>query len=489
MSSITAEIEKYTQENNIPGLCDLVPQVVASNNETDRNQLLESIESILGVWMYDFHCSKGGDPSEYPYADGIDALQILTGVDKTVDRVEYILMCGDYSKNTGDLAHSKMYYEQSETILKQFTHEQPQNSAGYSSLIYTYENFPTNDPLEAEIYLVKALDLAADRFNASADGFYIANLYLLYRDNEPAHLHERIQNQRRAFFAECYEKATKDPIFALKIGTEMHRWLSNRQSAVSPEIELEILRMLEAATLCATSTEHFDLVSAGHVFSKSGATFKRDDFLLIAESLFSKALTQPDAFSLIYVYIAEVKEKRAVLLENSYSPEQAQVLRDEIKSHYLRNWKLYTDDISYLSHATEYLTQSISVLPPSQVPRPLLNDICLMALAAERTGGGHYWYPYGALFSTFLLMGKDNDAKLWLGRGYRILNMLVEDKIKSILADAIAKKYSDDILTFIQKLIFHLDHHVDKTVWRGGPPHDQISQMTLAEIESWLTTQ
>tara|TARA_B110001454_G_C12723218_1_gene435890 strand:+ start:6961 stop:8430 length:1470 start_codon:yes stop_codon:yes gene_type:complete len=488
MSSITAEIEKYKQENNVPGLCELVPQVVATRNEDDRTHLLDAIEGILQVWMYDFHCGKGGDPTDYPYAEGIDALQILSDSDKTIDRVEYILICGDFRKRENDLAQAQEYYKQSETILKPFIHENPDNGVAYSNLIYTYQYFPTNDPLESEIFLVKALDLVAERFNATADGFYLSNLYLLYQDNIPAHLVERFQNQRRAFFAECYEKAIEDPIFALKMGTEFHRWLTDRELPTSPEIELEILRMLEAATLCATSEEKFDLITAGHTFSTEGARFKRDDFLLVAESLFSRALKQPGAFSLIYVYIAQVKEKRAVLFDNSCLPEQAQALREEIKSHYLRNWKLFSDDISYLSHATEYLIKSVESIPAGQIQPALLRDICLMALAAERAGECHYWYPYGVLFSAFLLMEKENDAKLWLGRGYRALNIVVEDKIKETMNEAIKKKASNDVISFIQKLIYHLDHHVDKTFWPGSPPHAQISQMTLVEIETWLAT-
>jgi hypothetical protein len=123
---------------------------------------------------------------------------------------------------------------------------------------------------------------AAIKVNAPADEFHLAKLRLLYGNGYHPHLSERIEIQRRAFFAECFERATKDPTFDLPIGSEVSRWLSENHRPLLPALELEILRIVEAAALIDKGSEKLDFVSAGHVFLQDGERFRRFDFLVVA---------------------------------------------------------------------------------------------------------------------------------------------------------------------------------------------------------------
>jgi hypothetical protein len=101
-------------------------------------------------------------------------------------------------------------------------------------------------------------------------------------------------------------------------------------------------------------------------------------------------MKQPNSTSLINVYLTELKEKRTALWEDSSSLDLAKPLRDEIKGGYLSDWNPFSGDISYLSHAMLYLIDSNSDTPRLRIPDSQLEEIRLMALAAQRTGGGHY---------------------------------------------------------------------------------------------------
>ncbi len=482
--SIQDEIQKLTSDQDMVGLYELVPRVLKNKITSELVHLCESIEEIYEIWLFDFSCNKGGNPANYPYLKALDALKLLGASDIVSRKAEFLLCCGEYCKRNGDTIQALKHFKESEEILIALLSEQPSNGYAYSRLIYIYDNFPTEDPLEAEIKFIQALDLEKN-FNSFDDKFSFANIYLLYRAYSPPNLSARINSQRKKFFISILEKARQDPLFGLKISGEFNRWVANLEKEISSEIKNEIIQILEMAMPCGTSNEKLDLVNAGHVFSKQGARFGRIDFLLTAESLFRRALLGPQAFSLIHVYIAEAQEDRAKLADKHGSQVEAMSIRLEIKDHYLSNWKLYQSDISYLSHAIEYLFNSVATNPISEQWKNFLNEIRLVALAAEKIGGGHYWFPYNFLFSIHLLLGEKQEAKLWLGRGYILLNTLVEEKIYELLNE-VEKRNDTETAEFIRRLRFHLENNLDKGVWQGNRGFGEIGKMNLDEIEAWL---
>lgn len=489
-------IKEYYKKENILALCNLVPLALMSKNETYINDIENSIESILDIWLYDFFSFKNGDPSDYPYVEGLEALQNLNSKrDIRISKVDYLICCGNYYKTQNEIIKATSYYNKAEVIAKNMFENDNEDAESYSKLMYIYSNFPTQNIQEKEINLNQALNLMA--YATSIDypeKFYISNIFLLCRDYDvSADMMNRIIEIRKEFIAKCYIQAKHNPLFAFNFNNNLIRCLANNKYTSFIEVDTVSEGFLELAMPIGDfidknepSIQWRTMLDAGHIFLEKGISGKREDFLLVAEDLFNRILKSKHYFSLLHVYIANVKKARADLLFENGNFNENKIMKDNICNYYLDNWK-DNKDISYLSNAIKYLTDSFlqdSNLLIKSSPH-ILNEIINMALTAEEQGRGGYWFPYEALFILNLEIGDLDNAKLWLAKGYRSLNILAEKEIKS-LDTLVKKRYSKQASDFLHKIIYHLDNKLDKSFWSGSPPYDQTLIMTIDDFNKWL---
>lgn len=481
-----SDIENYINQQNIPALTDLVPIAIKSPDQFDKTRLSDAIDGILNYWMYDFSCKKGGDPREYPFEEGLKAIHELTQKDVFLKEIEYQLACGDYCRDKNDFAIAqKFFLDVSDRLVKRLD-SQPWDNQAYSRLVYTYQCFPTENEKEKLSYFEKALEVIENRFLSTNADFYFVNLDFLYRGPFPLEFESRLAIQRRVFFKPCIRKAYEDSLFALELAASLHHWLRYPHNPLTNEISADFIQIIEAASHCVSNPGNFDLVTTGQIFAQEGARFERIDFLHTAEILFERALKQSSAFSLIHVYIANNKIQEALLAEKSGDLQKAQSLRTWVKERYLQDWRLHQNDLSYLSHATEFLLNSVEADPNNEMSKNILSEIILMALASEKKGDTHYWFPYLHLIQAYLLLSEIEQVKFWFARGYRALNILVENEIKDFHKQLIKNKSSEELLQFVEKIIFHLDNYLDKRFWNGGLSYSDLTKMTLSDLENWI---
>lgn len=488
MSLSKIDIQKFIETEDIPSLCALVDESLKNGDKAEHQSLFEAISEVINIWVYDFYCQKGGDPSAYPFLQGIEALEALSKKELPTDKGEYLLLCMEYYSDLGDLKRAKQYAEQSEKLFEKAIATEPKDEKAFAHLIHLNARYPTTDATEAQQKFGKALDLLDEAIQIS-DSFFKTKLYRLYQEEIPPSIRPRVEKERDLFFNECSEKSKKDALFSLRLCDAYMRIIEDVDDSLRPRVEKDFLHFLELSTSCLRSEHIFDYVKAGQIFSKMGAHFERIDFLLLSEELFKKSTTQAGGDSEINSYGLRSMESRAILLEKNNDSKGAKALRQEVRTVYLENWKKHTLDISYLSQANQYLLAYALSTPPSEVSKDLLGNIHSIGLAAENRGEGYYWFPYEHLFWSNILLGQEEEAKLWIGRGYFFMNVLIKDQVKRLLINT-EKKCSPQVFKFIQKLATHLDNINDKDTWSGGPDnYKKNKEISLKEIEAWLTKQ
>ena len=479
------QITKYLNEENILELCKLIPNALIENHPEHVSQLAEAIKEILNIWLYDFSSLKGGDPSTYPFREGLNALETLIQQNTEEQWATYLLYCGQYCEINKDYNKSREYYDKSILLFKQILAKSPQNESVYSKLAHMYIDYPTINSEEKKNKISEVLDLF-EKSKTYTNGFYITNVYILYRIKEYYGYDNRVEKLRKDFINASNIKAKNEPLFAVTIASNFFYDFNNKypSTLLLEEIKNNISYFLEMAIPHIDDIkEGLDLTKAGHTFYDVGKDFEREDFLLTAVKVFKKALNASNSFSLIHVYIAKAKESIAVLLSKKGNDIEAKSLRQEVCNYYIDNWK-QNKDISYLSHSIEYLFYFGEMYNSLS---EFLKEIELMSLTAERLGQGGYWYPYYFLFEVYLHTGQIDDAKLWLARGYRILNIIIEKDLRK-LSISIEKSKNMDIINFLKNIIFHLDRYTDKNISYDNLSYDKLCKMTLEDFDKWLNT-
>jgi hypothetical protein len=482
------DLDIFIEKEDVAGLCDLAQQYLTTGLDTDRLHISGAIQSILNLWLYDFSASKGGDPSKYPVLRGLETVEALNQESLLVERAEFFFICSGYYIENGDLKKALHYAQQCESVLQNALEKNPDDVSAYSQLIELYQRYPATDENEAQKKYTEAIDLVNSGILIS-DLFLKTKISLLYPGPDPkslpATLVARIQFERDALTPALAEKAKQYPNFAISFSDELFQIWEHADTNLKPRLEKELLTMLEFGLSCLQNEQPFDYVKAGHLFSKTGGLFQREDFLLLAIALFEKALSETTATPLVRVYLADAKERRATLLAKTGKLAIANSLREKVRNDYLNDWKKFGINISYLSHAVEYLLAYLIPQPPTDISKDVIENVNEMALKAAVEGKGFYFFPYKHLFWTHLLLGRESEARLWLARGYFTLNILIETELKNLKA-AVEHSHFSNQAGFIQSLITHLNTKADKSVYKGPPSAEDVAQLTMDTFETWL---
>jgi hypothetical protein len=176
MSLDSKQIEICVLKGDVPGLRKFV-ELARAQGQNGIAIAHTAIWNVLTEWQNDFSCNKGGDPNDYPYLEGLSALEALgvapyqlsdsdryATLNVTHERGIYYSICSNYCKNAGDLPKARKTANEAEVVFRQALLEGSVRERAYFHLIHLFETYPAVSLDEAAGKLVEALDLMDDAF-------------------------------------------------------------------------------------------------------------------------------------------------------------------------------------------------------------------------------------------------------------------------------------------------------------------------------------
>jgi hypothetical protein len=281
------QIQELTDQEDIPGLCALVDEALQGSAE-DQKLLADSISQILEIWTMDFDTQKGGDPNDYPFLDGVQALQTLTQIESRNLTAWYLIQCADYLFEEKNFPQAREKALAAETFLLESKKNHPQDQDLYSSLISLYKNFPSNDLQERESRFVQAIDLAKKALPLS-NHYLKTQLDLFYEKNDFPSLEPRLIQERQLWLKNATQAAEQDPILALELSRECLFLIEDipAQNSLDAQIEQILSLFGELALKGVPRAFQADPTTFAHTFMRLGKILQKEKFFEAAQNLYA----------------------------------------------------------------------------------------------------------------------------------------------------------------------------------------------------------